>query len=146
MSLFDFSKFEENVINMDKDTEIIMKALYDNKPDPITFWRLLMSDPKIANQIKLKIHNFEHTRKKHSSKKIIEYQKNRAIQDVTDKYVDRYIHRLIITNGLIVNAVKNFWIGCELKSRYTNCVGRGKWISKRAYDYYIKTGIEPYSI
>ena len=145
--MFDFSRFEGKTLDLDKDASIILHALYQNKPEPITFWNMLMDTPTIKQKINLQIASFELTRDKNMRKKVLEYHKDKIIRGITDKYVDRYIHRFIISIGLIVKAVKEYWLEkFEIVARYKFCVGRGKWYSILAYNFYINNKIEPYSI
>jgi|DEB0MinimDraft_6_1074348.scaffolds.fasta_scaffold98138_2 hypothetical protein len=145
--MFDFSRFEEGSIDDDKDASIILHALYHRKPDPITFWNMLYSTPAIKKKINLQIATFELNRDKNMRKKVLEYHKDKIIRGITDKYVDRYIHRHIISIGLMVKAIKEYWIEkSEIVARYKFCIGRGKWISRLSYNFYIKNKIEPYSI
>lgn len=143
---FDFSYFEEKVISDDTDARIVIKAIYDNKPPHSIFWSMLMSDKKTSLQIQLKIKNFEMKRNRKWSKKVLEFKKSEAISTITNKEVDKFVHKHIIINGLITNAVKQFWIGSEIESRYKYCVGRGKWLTKDAYLFFKKYKIEPYTI
>jgi hypothetical protein len=145
--MFDFSRFEGKTIDLDKDASIILKALYDNKPEPITFWNMLMATPKIKQKINLQISIFELNRDKNMRKKVLEYHKDKIIRSITDKYVDKYIHRHIISTGLIVKAVKEYWLEeNDMVARYKHCIGRGKWYGTLAYKFYIKNKIYPYSI
>lgn len=146
-NMFDFSRFEGKTLDLDKDASIILHALYHNKPDPITFWNMLMDTPTIKKKINLQIASFELTRDKNMRKKVLEYHKDKIIRSITDKYVDRYIHRFIISIGLIVKAVKEYWLEeNDMIARYKFCVGRGKWNCRLAYNFYIKNKIEPYTI
>jgi len=145
--MFEFSRFEGRTLDLDKDAVIILKALYDNKPDPITFWEMLMSTPTIKQKINLQIASFELNRDKNMRKKVLEYHKDKIIRSITDKYVDKYIHRFIISTGLIVKAVKEYWLEeNDMVARYKHCIGRGKWYCRLSYNFYIKNKIEPYSI
>jgi hypothetical protein len=76
--MFDFSRYE--AIDLDKDASIILKALYDNKPEPITFWNMLMATPKIKQKINLQISIFELNRDKNMRKKVLEYHKDKIIR------------------------------------------------------------------
>ena len=143
---FDFSDFEEKQMNDDTDAKIVMKALYDNKPSHSIFWSMLMADKKTALKIQLQIKNFEIKRNRKWSKKVLEFKKNEAISSITNIEVNKFVHKHIIINGLITNAVKQFWIGNEIECRYKYCVGRGKWLSRSAYNFYKKYNREPYSI
>ena len=143
---FDFSDFEEKIMNEDTDARIIMKAIYDNKPSHSIFWDMLLAEKKTALKIKLQIKNFDMKRNRKWSKKVLEFKKNEAISSITNTEVDKFVHKHIIINGLITNAVKQFWIGSEIESRYKYCVGRGRWLTSSAYNFYKKYNREPYNI
>ena len=108
---------------------------------------MLMATPTIKQKINLQIASFELTRDKNMRKKVLEYHKDKIIRSITDKYVDKYIHRHIISTGLIVKSIKEYWLEeNDMIARYKHCIGRGKWISNLAYNFYIKNKIYAYSI
>ena len=143
---FDFSEFEEKQMSDDTDAKIVMKAIFDNKPSHSLFWSMLMADKKTSLKIQLQIKNFDMRRNPKWSKKVLEFKKNESISTITNTEIDKFVHKHIIINGLITNAVKQFWIGSEIESRYKYCIGRGRWLTLDAYMFFKKYNREPYSI